>query len=69
MKIAFFVLADLFAPLMTKMGSQLSGAYGATVDYISYLPKDHLLLKKTDSTFGPVTSRLTAKITKIHLHC
>lgn len=45
MKIAFFVLADLFVPLMTKVGAQLHSAHGVDVSYLSFLPRDHMWLK------------------------
>lgn len=44
MKIAIFVLADIFVPLMLRMGGELRSQYGHEVAYLNFLPRDHQLL-------------------------
>lgn len=52
MKVAIFVLADLFVPLMLATGTCLEERHGHTVRYLSFLPHDHKLLSRnTDQLF------------------
>lgn len=52
MKIAIFVLADMFVPLMLSTGNCLEKRHGHQVRYLNFLPHDHkLLAKNTDQLY------------------
>ena len=52
MKIAIFVLADMFVPLMLSTGNCLEQHHGHQVRYLNFLPHDHkLLASNTDQLY------------------
>ncbi|MFL9924561.1 capsular biosynthesis protein [Herbaspirillum lusitanum] len=53
MKLAFFVLADLFVPLMLSTGACLKKHHGHTACYLNFLPSDHKLLSKNTDQYFP----------------
>ncbi len=52
MKIAIFVLADMFVPLMLSTGKSLE-RQGHQVRYLNFLPHDHKLLSKNTDQLYP----------------
>jgi capsule polysaccharide modification protein KpsS len=53
MKIAIFVLADMFVPLMLSTGNCLEHQHGHQVRYLNFLPHDHKLLAKNTGQLYP----------------
>ncbi|MBG7618464.1 capsular biosynthesis protein [Herbaspirillum sp. AP02] len=53
MKIAIFVLADMFVPLMLSTGNCLEQRHGHQVRYLNFLPHDHKLLSKNTAQLFP----------------
>jgi capsular polysaccharide export protein len=53
MKIAIFVLADMFVPLMLSTGQCLQQRHGHQVRYLNFLPHDHKLLAKNTTELYP----------------
>ncbi|MRT27586.1 capsular biosynthesis protein [Herbaspirillum sp. CAH-3] len=52
MKIAIFVLADMFVPLLLSTGNCLEKRHAHQVRYLNFLPHDHkLLAKNTDQLY------------------
>jgi capsular polysaccharide export protein len=53
MKIAIHVLADIFVPLLSRVGQQLQKAHGAEVAYLCFLPRDHRLMTRYGQRVHP----------------
>lgn len=53
MKVAIYVLADAFIPLMYNMGENFRSRCGFEVEYLSFVPRDHRWLKKLTKHIHP----------------